>query len=180
MNTLTRKVRLADIVTLAARVWNVPESGIKGRTRKRELFHARAAVTAVARAMPVPISYPMLGAYLGGRDHSSVINGFNKLDVYARFDGFSDKLAELFRLCETEGPFVKEREHALRLLPVSKPKTRTIPKVRPIRPDVEGKKAKNNFDAPESEKDGAHKFHDAIAKASIGFGAKLRAARLAA
>ncbi|AIT81623.1 helix-turn-helix domain-containing protein [Novosphingobium pentaromativorans] len=74
--------RVADIITIASRLTGVSEHHIRGASRKREYIAVRFAVYAVSRDQG--FSFPEIGAFVGGRDHSSVINGVRQIPTYER------------------------------------------------------------------------------------------------
>lgn len=116
MTDLPRNARIADIITLAAEIWGVPESVITGPSRTREHVSIRGAVVAVACDQKARYSYPSIGRWLGGRDHSTILNLHRRFDTYFEFyPDFAENYTELRRRAEIEGPFVRERRGPIAL-----------------------------------------------------------------
>lgn len=114
--TLDKRVRIADIITAASVVWDIPESELaqpyrygEGAKRSKAVL-ARAAVVLVARSMPDPPSYPMIGRALGGRDHTTIINALRRAESYEAMDPEHGKRVDrLFHHCRSMQPFVRDR-----------------------------------------------------------------------
>ena len=119
--------RIADIITLASEMANIPEDQIKGRCRVRRVVMVRAAVIHVARQQVTPPaegsgdaprspSYPEIGRALGGFDHSTIIHGQQQLCAYCQrapwLGGFIARLAEAVA---ASPPFVADRLALARL-----------------------------------------------------------------
>lgn len=67
-------LRKGALLREAARLWFLSVEDITGPRQYREFVLARAAITMILREGPTPMSYPQIGALLGGRDHSTIIN----------------------------------------------------------------------------------------------------------
>jgi len=76
---------VASIILRASQVFKVPPATFRSPNRLRKNTLARFAVYTLAREM-TKLSYPLIGARMGGRDHSSVINGVRQAAVYAARD----------------------------------------------------------------------------------------------
>ena len=95
-STRHRKVR--DEV---ARAFGIEPHVAIGRGRRREVVWPRHVAVWVVRTVFPQLSYPMIGKLFGGRDHSSIIYGFDKV-VYRRereadFAALTDALVEGLR-----------------------------------------------------------------------------------
>jgi hypothetical protein len=111
MRKLPARVRIADIITHAARIFEVTEATVKSASRRQEAVHCRAAIAVVARAMPRPPSYPMIGRHLGGRDHSTITHAVEKAATYADFAlDFAERLDALFDAVEAFRPFAQDKQ----------------------------------------------------------------------
>ena len=135
-----RTARVADIVTLAARIWGVEVDAIMSGSRYRKYAEPRFACYLVA--MEHGHSYPSIGRFIC-KDHSSVIHGRNraaamaaKCEVYA---AFVDCLREL---AANIGPFVTDAP----VVPfVGKPVEKPVQERKPMPPPRPCKKARNRF-----------------------------------
>jgi chromosomal replication initiator protein len=71
--------RAAAILADVAAEHGVTVAEIIGPSRKPKIayarFHAEAALRALTMANGAPPSYPMIGRWLGGRDHTTIIHG---------------------------------------------------------------------------------------------------------
>ena len=72
------KLTVEDILCVVARHYNVPESDLLGRGRRKEIALARQMVMFLAR-QETNTSLPKIGRALGGRDHSTVLYGSDKI-----------------------------------------------------------------------------------------------------
>jgi chromosomal replication initiator protein len=69
---------VADIVSIVARYYNVSEAELLGRSRHRAVAQARQIVMYLARD-ELTASLPKIGDALGGRDHTTVMHGIDKI-----------------------------------------------------------------------------------------------------
>lgn len=101
------KPRIADMITIASRLTNIPESEIKGPKRYQAYCAIRAAIYLVAREWEY--SWPFIGRQVGGRDHSTAIYGVQGTGKFSKamqdFDGFLETLG---RYADELPPFVSE------------------------------------------------------------------------
>lgn len=82
------------IIAFAAQEFGISEEAIMGRARFRPIVLVRHAVCAAACG--VGWSTPHVGRVLGGRDHSTIIHGRDKADVWAAYDAdYAEKLARV-------------------------------------------------------------------------------------
>ena len=84
-----------------ARAFGIEPHVAIGRGRHREVVWPRHVAVWVVRTVFPQLSYPMIGTLFGGRDHSSIIYGFDKV-VYRRereadFAALTDALVEGLR-----------------------------------------------------------------------------------
>lgn len=135
---LPARVRVADIITHAAQIWEVSQTSIKGKSRLRNVVHCRAAIAFVAKSMPRPPSYPMIGKHLQ-RDHSTVIHAVEKVPVYFDFaPDFGDKLAALFDAAEANQIVPRDRD-------IERFIERTIASLPPVDTGIRHQKPRNRF-----------------------------------
>ncbi|WP_176473422.1 helix-turn-helix domain-containing protein [Sphingopyxis sp. GW247-27LB] len=72
---LTRGERVTRIFDEACRRWSVDLAELRGPSRLGNLIPPRAAIVVALRQLtPEPLSYPVIGEKLGGRDHSAAHN----------------------------------------------------------------------------------------------------------
>lgn len=67
------RVSVRELAIQAAMIGGVTQAEIEGRGRSRALVDLRRAVGFIAREA-TDLSYPVIGQWLGGRDHSTIIN----------------------------------------------------------------------------------------------------------
>ena len=156
-------VRLADVVTLAARISGIPAWEIVGDSRRMPLPGIRACIIRIGR--DAGHSYPKIGIVMN-RDHSTLINALNKLDIYLRRDGLPAFNEALRAAVAAERPFVSKLAAPIVLPPApmkvgksggSKVNFQALPKSKP----------RNCFRVTDSEEpDDGHVFHAAIASGS--------------
>jgi chromosomal replication initiator protein len=70
---------LADIATVAARYYAMPLRTLRSSSRKAPVVLARAVTIYLARQL-TPLSYDEIGRYLGGRDHTTIMHSFHRID----------------------------------------------------------------------------------------------------
>jgi len=80
------------LLKLVAEDMGLSADEVIGRLRFGELVAARAVIARILRERGW--SYPRIGAALGGRDHSTVINLCAKWDIYAERDPLAAKAYE--------------------------------------------------------------------------------------
>lgn len=103
------RARISDIVTIASRLSGAPEKRIFGEGRRHNICAVRAAVYIIAREHGY--TFPEIGQRIGGRDHSTVIHGYNALPRYRHYFGFVDEFVEAVRANALAlPPFVSETD----------------------------------------------------------------------
>lgn len=70
---------LADIAAIVARYYSMPLRTLRSSSRKAPVVLARAVTIYLARQL-TPLSYDEIGRYLGGRDHTTVMHNFHRID----------------------------------------------------------------------------------------------------
>jgi chromosomal replication initiator protein len=70
---------LADIAAVVARYYAMPLRTLRSVSRKAPVVLARAVTIYLARQL-TPLSYDEIGRYLGGRDHTTVMHNFHRID----------------------------------------------------------------------------------------------------
>lgn len=73
-----KTVAIKDVVVVIAEYYNIPESVIYEKTRRKEIVHARQVAMYILRE-DFNISYPLIGQKMGGRDHTTVIHSHLKI-----------------------------------------------------------------------------------------------------
>lgn len=138
--TPTRRARVDDIITLAARIWEIDRAAILSKSRIIKTVRVRQAVFMVAREHGH--SYPHIGMRCGGRDHTTVIHGDRKsCDMVTRDADFAEKVGRLRRQAREAEAFINDRGCQLELMvPIPHP-------VPPTKPTGVPKKARNIIDA---------------------------------
>lgn len=78
-NIKTKKsVAIKDVVKIISDFYNVEESDVYDKTRRKEIVHARQVVMYILRE-DFNVSYPLIGQKLGGKDHTTVIHSHLKI-----------------------------------------------------------------------------------------------------
>ncbi len=78
-NTRPRKtLAVADVVDKVARYYDIEESSIYEKTRRKEVVKPRQIIMYILRE-DYQVSYPAIGKKLGGRDHTTVIHSCEKV-----------------------------------------------------------------------------------------------------
>jgi chromosomal replication initiator protein len=76
---------LRDIALAAARLFSLNLSDLRGPSRRRAVVSARNAAVYVARQLTRD-SFKQIGDFLGGRDHTTVMHGYRKLETALQSD----------------------------------------------------------------------------------------------
>jgi chromosomal replication initiator protein len=79
------KLTLEQILQAVARHYNVAETDLVGRSRRKEVAQARQMAMYLARE-ETSASLPKIGLALGGRDHTTVIHGVDKIATQIETD----------------------------------------------------------------------------------------------
>lgn len=88
---------LAEIATVVARYYSMPLRQLRSSSRKAPVVLARAMAIYLARQL-TPLSYDEIGRYLGGRDHTTVMHNYNRIDEQVPKDrAMRSALDDLFR-----------------------------------------------------------------------------------
>jgi chromosomal replication initiator protein len=74
-----RKPTLREIIAVVARYQNIPQSQLKSGSRRQSVVFARGIIVYLAREL-AGISYEEIGRALGGRDHTTIIHNYQKID----------------------------------------------------------------------------------------------------
>lgn len=81
-----RMPEIASIIRIVARHYNVLPSQICGAVRTQHATRARHIAMYIARKLHPLRSFPELGRMFGGRDHTSVLHGVQKIERLMRED----------------------------------------------------------------------------------------------
>ncbi len=79
------ELELGDILSAVARHFKVSEEDLLGRSRRKQIALARQMVMYLARE-EMSTSLPKIGQALGGRDHSTVLHGYDKIATQIETD----------------------------------------------------------------------------------------------
>ena len=71
-------VSIKDVVKLVSDHYNLDESSIYEKTRRKEIVKARQVIMYLLRE-DFNVSYPTIGQKLGGKDHTTVIQSYEKI-----------------------------------------------------------------------------------------------------
>ncbi len=73
-----KNVSIKDVVKIISDYYNLEESSVYEKTRRREIVKARQIVMYLLRE-DFNVSYPLIGQKLGGKDHTTVIHSYLKI-----------------------------------------------------------------------------------------------------
>ena len=73
-----KNVSIKDVVKIISDYYNLEESSVYEKTRRREIVKARQVVMYLLRE-DFNVSYPLIGQKLGGKDHTTVIHSYLKI-----------------------------------------------------------------------------------------------------
>ena len=74
-----RKPTLREIIAVVARHQGIPQSQLKSGSRRQSIVFARAIIVFLSREL-AGTSYEEIGRALGGRDHTTIIHNYQKID----------------------------------------------------------------------------------------------------
>jgi chromosomal replication initiator protein len=80
-----RQPAIHDILRVVARYYSIPQKVLKSSTRRQSVAFARAMVVYLARRL-TGVSFHLIGKSLSGRDHTTMIHSFRKIDQLAQHD----------------------------------------------------------------------------------------------
>jgi chromosomal replication initiator protein len=84
-NRAARRPTIREITAVVARRQNVPQAQLKSSSRKQSVVFARGLVVFLARDL-ADATYDEIGRALGGRDHTTVIHNYRKIDDLRQSD----------------------------------------------------------------------------------------------
>lgn len=87
---IPKRVFLSQIIDAVAAVYSVSRCEILSERRARRICEARQVYFWIARKFTTH-SYPQIGRHCGGKDHSTVMHGSQKIDN--RFPEYRQKIA---------------------------------------------------------------------------------------
>ena len=73
-----KNVSVKDVVKIVGDYYNLEESSVYEKTRRKEIVKARQVVMFILRE-DFNVSYPLIGQKLGGKDHTTVIHSYLKI-----------------------------------------------------------------------------------------------------
>ncbi len=80
-----KNVAIKDVVKTVSDYYNLEESSIYEKTRRKEIVRARQVVMYILRE-DFNVSYPLIGQKLGGKDHTTVIHSYLKIKADLKND----------------------------------------------------------------------------------------------
>jgi chromosomal replication initiator protein len=96
----TRQPSLPEILAAVARYTKVPQKLLKSGSRKQSIVSARAIVVYLAREL-ADARYEQIGRILGGRDHSTIMHNYKKIQRELNHDATTQEaVADLKRLLQ--------------------------------------------------------------------------------
>ena len=79
----TRRPPLRQIIAVVAKYHGVPQKVLKSSSRRQAAVYARAVVGYLARELS-GTSYEQIGRALGGRDHTTIMHSYRKIQLDLR------------------------------------------------------------------------------------------------
>jgi chromosomal replication initiator protein len=79
INTKTKSVTCKHIVEAVSNFFDINIKDITGKSRKKELVYPRQ-ITMYLMRVEINTSYPTIGSELGGRDHTTAMHAYNKIE----------------------------------------------------------------------------------------------------
>jgi chromosomal replication initiator protein len=76
---LARQPQMREIIAVVARYFALPQSQLRSQSRRRSIVSARAIAIYLAREL-TGTSYEQIGQALGGRDHTTIIHSYHKVE----------------------------------------------------------------------------------------------------
>ncbi len=73
-----KNIAIKDVVKIVSDYYNLEESSVYEKTRRKEIVKARQIVMYLLRE-DFNVSYPLIGQKLGGKDHTTVIHSYLKI-----------------------------------------------------------------------------------------------------
>lgn len=93
-----RRPSLRKIVAVAAKYYRQPQAVLKSDSRRQSAVLPRAAIIYLAREL-TDCTYEQIGRALGGRDHTTIMHSYKKIDHDRQHDlGIQQALNELRRI----------------------------------------------------------------------------------
>jgi chromosomal replication initiator protein len=97
-----RQPQLRDIIAAVARHFGVPQKQLKSSSRRQSTVTARAVAIYLAREL-TSSSYDQIGRALGGRDHTTIMHNYRKIDRERTLDAAIQEAIELLtRIIRTQ------------------------------------------------------------------------------
>jgi DnaA-like protein len=97
------KVLFEQIILTVSKFYSVPRIHIVSQRRTAAICRPRHVVMYLAREI-TELSFPMIGSRLSGRDHTTVIHGWNKItaELAAGDEKLADEIRQIKQMLEAE------------------------------------------------------------------------------
>lgn len=96
-----RQPQLREIIAAVARHFGLPQKQLKSQSRRQSIVTARAVAIYLAREL-AGASYEQIGRALGGRDHTTIIHNYRKIERERSHDpAVQEAIEELTRTIRT-------------------------------------------------------------------------------
>jgi len=92
-----KNVAIKDVVKIVSDYYNLEETSIYEKTRRKEIVKARQMVMYILRE-DFNVSYPLIGQKLGGKDHTTVIHSYLKIKGDLKNDPHLAQELEMLRV----------------------------------------------------------------------------------
>jgi chromosomal replication initiator protein len=98
---LAHNPQLRDIIAAVSRHFGLPQKQLKSQSRRKSIVAARAVAIYLAREL-AGASYEQIGRALGGRDHTTIIHNYRKIERERSHDPtIQEAIEELTRILRT-------------------------------------------------------------------------------
>jgi chromosomal replication initiator protein len=96
-----RQPQLREIIAAVSRHFRLPQKQLKSQSRRQSIVAARAVAIYLARELS-GASYEQIGRALGGRDHTTIIHNYRKIERERSHDpSIQEAIEELTRILHT-------------------------------------------------------------------------------
>jgi chromosomal replication initiator protein len=92
----TAKPSLHEIIAVVCRYFGLPQKQLKSSSRKQSAVTARATAVYLARELTLA-SYDQIGHALGGRDHTTIMHNYKKVQRDRQTDFATQKAVDELR-----------------------------------------------------------------------------------
>ena len=93
---IAKRVAIDEIIRAISKEFNIRETNLVGKGRRKEIAHARQLAMYLSREL-TDASLVSIGLHFAGRDHSTVIHGCNKIERLLNTDSQFQAQVDILR-----------------------------------------------------------------------------------